>query len=208
MNETLTGYWIETASGRKFDLAEPDATQVCIEDIAHALSMICRYSGHCGEFYSVAQHCVHMAEHFRDPQAAKAALLHDAGEAYYGDIARPMKLLLGNFAQEYKAIRDKIDLLIERTFDVHHHAAQVKAADNFLMRWEARWLMPSRGEGWTFGPMPSVPTIEQWTALRPWRPDFARERFMLLFDTIELDLADGLNELGRWQLAQGIIPCF
>lgn len=66
---------------------------VCIEDIAHALSMKCRYSGHTAEFYSVAQHCVVAADVMCQsiPHLALTMLLHDAAEAYIPDFPRPVK---------------------------------------------------------------------------------------------------------------------
>ncbi len=207
--EPKSGYWIETATGRKFDLAEPDASHVCIEDITHSLSMICRYSGHCRDFYSVAQHSVHMAERFRDPHAAMAALLHDAGEAYYGDIARPMKQLLGVFEHEYKAIRNKIDGLIENVFDVQNHVSQIKQADAFLMQWEARWLMKSKGEGWTFGPLPASLRIEDWPSLNAWNSFSSESQFLRLHQVL-CECLDSASDgpLLAWQKRNGITPCF
>ena len=64
----------------KFNLLDPRAEDVSIEDIAHALTNLCRYNGHCRPFYSVAEHCVHVADLCR-PELHYAALLHDAAEA-------------------------------------------------------------------------------------------------------------------------------
>src|SRR5690606_2723306 len=82
--------WIVTRSGRKFDLANPTADMVDTADLAHSLSMQCRFNGHTSSFYSVAQHCLLVAELV--PEEHKlAALLHDATEAYVGDLVRPLK---------------------------------------------------------------------------------------------------------------------
>lgn len=104
---------VSTVSGRRVDLLNPVEADIDIHDIAHGLSNICRYGGQTNCFYSVAQHSVALSvvaptlEHYRDPnltdwqltQIAKAALLHDAAEAYTGDIKTPVKELLPDFAE-------------------------------------------------------------------------------------------------------------
>lgn len=90
------GPWIQTFTGRKFFPAAPSPDDVHIEDIAHALSMLCRYGGHCRQFYSVAEHSLH-ASFFVPPADALWALLHDASEAYLVDVPRPVKPLLGGY---------------------------------------------------------------------------------------------------------------
>ena len=86
--------WIQTYSGKRFELDEeinPDT--IDIEDIAHALSQICRFGGHTRQFYSVAEHSVRVAHLLVDQGRAVQlqGLLHDAAEAYLGDIVRPLK---------------------------------------------------------------------------------------------------------------------
>ena len=89
--------WIQTFTGKKFFPLEPRYEDICIEDIAHSLSMQCRFIGHSKEFYSVAQHCNAMVQcwfpHPAQRELAKYALLHDAGEAYLSDIPKPLKYL-------------------------------------------------------------------------------------------------------------------
>ncbi len=96
---------IQTHSGIAFDLLNPTPDMIDIGDIAHALSNVCRFGGHCREFYSVAQHSVHVAQwayeataedySYIDPSMASEValwgLLHDAPEAYIGDMVRPLK---------------------------------------------------------------------------------------------------------------------
>lgn len=84
------GDWMGLASGRRFWPLDPRPDDVEIGDIAHALSHICRYGGHARRFYSVAEHSL-IVSHFVPPWLALAALLHDAAEAYLGDIVRPLK---------------------------------------------------------------------------------------------------------------------
>jgi hypothetical protein len=85
-------------SGNYVDLLVPDYEQIEAEDIAHHLSMLCRYGGGVRRFYSVAEHCclVHdlLAWQGQDPEIVKAGLLHDAAEAYLGDIIAPLKYTL------------------------------------------------------------------------------------------------------------------
>lgn len=98
----MTNPWIQTYTGKAFDLLDPQPEQVDILDIAHALSNICRFTGHCRAFYSVAQHSCLVArivvdlwrrEHGYDcpEEVALVALLHDAPEAYIGDVSTPLK---------------------------------------------------------------------------------------------------------------------
>ncbi len=89
--------WIQTFTGKKFFPLEPNIEDICIEDIAHSLSMQCRFAGHSKTHYSVAQHSIAMVNGwFNGPEnkeLAKYALLHDASEAYLTDIPRPLKHL-------------------------------------------------------------------------------------------------------------------
>lgn len=82
--------WILTRSGRKFDLARPTADMVDPADIAHSLSMQCRFNGHTSRYYSVAQHSYLVAD-LVPAEDQLAGLLHDATEAYVGDLVRPLK---------------------------------------------------------------------------------------------------------------------
>jgi hypothetical protein len=88
--------WFQTFTGRRFPINHPKPELVDIVDIAHALAHICRYGGHCRRFYSVAEHSVMIATYARDVEhrskaQVRHALLHDAAEAYTGDIKRPVK---------------------------------------------------------------------------------------------------------------------
>lgn len=88
--------WIQTYTGRQFHVMEPRAQEVHREDIAHALSLLCRFNGHVDRFYSVAEHCF-ILSHVVSPKAALWALLHDAAEAYVGDMTRPLKQQMQSF---------------------------------------------------------------------------------------------------------------
>lgn len=94
---------ITTYSGKFFDITHPDPASICIEDIAHALSLICRGNGHVMTFYSVGQHCLQCAKEAMACQLPSrlvlAALLHDATECYMSDVPRPMKQLMPIYRQ-------------------------------------------------------------------------------------------------------------
>lgn len=90
----------------------PQAKDIRIEDIAHALSLMCRANGHFPRFYSVGQHCIHCCEEAaargRSRREQLACLLHDASEAYLSDITRPVKRHLLNYKDIEKNLQDCI----------------------------------------------------------------------------------------------------
>src|SRR5688572_16807572 len=88
--------YLLTASGIRIDLLGPRPEDVTLPDVAHALARICRYTGHVrSAHYSVAQHSVYVSQHLRDQGHGlgiqRQGLLHDAHEAYTGDVASPIK---------------------------------------------------------------------------------------------------------------------
>lgn len=137
------GDWFQTYTGQKFWPLDPDAMSVSIEDIAHALSLICRYGGHCREFYCVAQHSV-IVRSLVSGKFARPALLHDAAEAYIGDMVRPLKR-----QPEMLAYRDAEDLILSAIrvrFNIspwlwEDAQAEVKKADNVALITEKRDLL-------------------------------------------------------------------
>jgi hypothetical protein len=82
--------WIQTFTGRQFHPLAPRVEDLDIYDIAHALALTSRYNGHTLSYYSVAEHSVLVSRHV-DPEYAREGLLHDAAEAYIGDMVRPLK---------------------------------------------------------------------------------------------------------------------
>lgn len=93
------GDWLQTYTGKTFHPMDPRVQDVDIRDIAHSLSMQCRYAGHCRRFYSVAEHSVLIARWLVGKQrdAALYGLLHDASEAYLVDVPRPVKPYLTGY---------------------------------------------------------------------------------------------------------------
>lgn len=172
---------IQTFTGLTFDLLNPDHRQVNPVDIAYSLAEIPRYNGHCREHYSVAEHCVLLHDYFAflprgRPESfdALAALIHDAPEAYTGDMTRPLK---NCFSQQFLAEWDRIEgrimnaiikaicgdvrsrMVDGRVYTLDVHAPHIKHADGrivcdeqtaFMWRTESHLDNPLRVEvrGW------------------------------------------------------------
>lgn len=133
-------------SGAWFDFGAPDSSSFTIEDIAHGLANICRYSGQCSDFYSVAEHSVLVSETAKGFEFE--ALLHDAAEAFIGDITRPLKQMLA----EYKKIEADVQRAILARFDVPSPLPpQVKQADLRVLAAEQKQIMPEGTDGWVRG---------------------------------------------------------
>jgi 5'-deoxynucleotidase YfbR-like HD superfamily hydrolase len=150
---------IKTFTGQYFDLARPNPDDIDIESIAHALSNICRFGGHCPQFYSVAEHCLHCAKlAYRDKQPIRtvmAILLHDAAEAYLGDIVKPLKVML----PKYQELESQVELAIERRFGVDFdiNAEAIKNYDRALLKAEKVYMWPDDAEKWAgFETIPKV----------------------------------------------------
>lgn len=138
------GFCIQTRNGHAFDPQIGKISSIDIDDIAHALSNLCRYSGHCRKFYSVAEHSVLVSRIIRamwpdDLNAIWAGLLHDATEAYVGDLTTPLKVMMPKFIE----IEDTIALDISKKFKISWNkrtADRVKIADLIALSTEARLL--------------------------------------------------------------------
>lgn len=162
--------WIQTFTGRRFWPLDPRAEDIRIEDIAHALSNICRFTGHTLKFYSVAQHSV-LVSRIVPPADALWGLLHDASEAYLTDIAKPVKESPA-FA-EYKLAEDKLARVVAEAFSLPWPMpASVKKADCVLLATERRDVMRSTDLAWN---VPAEPMLRRIT---PWTPEAAEQAFL------------------------------
>jgi len=168
------GNWQQTFTGRQFWPLDPRPEDVMIEDVAHALSMVCRFGGHCREFYSVAQHSVivsHAVERYAggrgNPAVQLWGLLHDAAEAYIGDIIRPIKPYLTGYAE----IESKIMEAVLQRFGLFETRPTmpgiVKICDDRACATEARDLMVSPPAMWWANgtaPEPFENVIYPWSS--------------------------------------------
>lgn len=144
VKDEYEGRWIETYTGKQFHILDPQQDEIDLYDIAHALSMQCRYTGHCESFYSVAEHS-YIISLMVPKEDALAALLHDASEAYLTDVASPVKPLLEN----YKAMEETIMRAIAEKFKFDYPLPEtVKRADRAQLKTEAKYLMASGGQTW------------------------------------------------------------
>jgi hypothetical protein len=142
------GNWSQTFTGVQFYPLDPRPEDIDIRDIAHALSQTCRYGGHTRVFYSVAEHCIHLAHAMRemgpDPAEALQALMHDAAEAYCQDLVRPIK----EQVQGYAAMEGRIERAIQERFGLRWagQSPGSKVLDNLILYDEGRALM--RDHSW------------------------------------------------------------
>jgi len=133
---------IVTVSGNRINFLTPDPEMVSIIDIAYGLSNICRFAGHTRQYYSVAQHSVNVSLLIR-PDLALEGLLHDAAEAYIGDVSSPLKQLL----PEYREIEARVECAIREKFGIKGPPApEVKTADLLALRSEHSRFMPQDPE--------------------------------------------------------------
>lgn len=183
--------FIFTSSGSKFHILNPTVDEIILEDIAHALSMICRYGGHLPNHYSVAQHSV-LGSYIVPKQYAMAMLFHDGSEAYIGDVVTPLKRLMFDV---YKPIEDKIQNIIAEAFgfEVSEECEkEIKKADNILLATEVRDLVPAKK---VFSQLSYEPLIVPILDL--WNKDLAKQRFIDRYLELENDKKKGFlyNEL-------------
>lgn len=167
------GDWMQTRSGAMYWPVDPRPEDVDINDIAHALSMLCRFGGHTARFYSVAEHSVHVSNTV-PPEYALQGLMHDATEAYVIDVPRPLKSWLSNYeeieADNWTAIAMRFNI----PFKLH---PSVKRADNTVLLAERNVLLetPPMPWEWAVGLTPAPVKIECWD------PVTAKRKFLERF---------------------------
>lgn len=177
---------ILTYSGKYVTPLDLQPWQVDITDIAHALSMQCRFSGHVSEFYSVAQHSVLVAQYLANRGASydvmRLGLLHDAAEAYLQDMARPLKEN-SELGEAYRQAEQQAFNAIAAAFDLYYlDHPDVKEADLALLALERANLMPGNGE-WGLLVGVSLPNDINF---EPWPPFIAKSRFLEAFGDLFL----------------------
>ncbi len=171
------GHTIATGSGKYFDYKDPKPSQLDIKDIAQSLSNICRFNGHCS-FYSVAEHSVHCAtlaiKTGLPDQDIYAVLMHDAQEAYTGDMCKPLK----NIMPEYAELEDRIEKVVQKHFKINNdRPALVKTFDLQMLKAEKAHLFPKDKENW----FAFEDVAEVSITIGCWNPDEAAIRFLQLY---------------------------
>ncbi len=165
--------YVSTFLGNRFYFCDPRIDDVHIEDIAHGLAFQCRFNGQTRAFYSVAQHSLLVAS-LVPSRLRLAALLHDAAEAYLGDMVKPLKQCFPAFS----AMEAKVMAIIGKRFGVDTFtAAAIKRADLIALATEKRDLMPNSTEPW-----PSLRGLQPTpTRIVPMAPVEANEGFLEMY---------------------------
>ena len=168
-------HWLMTRSGRKFVLNAPSESMVRWDDIGEALAKMCRFNGHCRGFYSVAQHSILVADALY-AEYRIYGLLHDAHEAYIGDIISPVKKSIGMSRQSHlDAMQDAIDKCIYAAVKIpppdETLAQRIRVADMRALATEWRDLIDHDGqplfEDEDLRPFKApIATLSSWQAAR------------------------------------------
>lgn len=175
------GDWMQTYSGRQFWPIDPRPDEVHIDDIAHALSNLCRYGGHVLDFYSVAEHSCHLHD-AADPEHKAWALLHDASEAFIADIIRPLKPSL----KEYHAFELRVMGAICQRFGLSPGMpTEVNILDNRILADEAAQAMSAPPKPWAYNVEPLGITLGFWP------PSKAKREFLTRFNALNLGGGNG-----------------
>ena len=168
------GDWICTFTGLQVYPLDPRPEEIVIEDIAHALSMQCRFGGHIHFFYSVAQHSIELTR--RAPDDLKLeALMHDSAETYLIDIPRPIKKFLPN----YKEFEDKLLKVISEKFKFQYPFPEaIHELDDIAVKTEGmQFMIPGATDSWKYV------TKTYWKEeLDPWGPYTAETIFLEYFE--------------------------
>lgn len=168
------GDWIQTATGRQFWPIDPRPEDIDLYDIAHALARLCRYGGHCTQFYSVAEHSVLLASKVA-PENRLWALLHDASEAYLVDVPRPLKPFLAG----YREAEDRIMRAVCDHFGlVGEMPDEVKALDTRILTDERQQNMVAAPQPWSTDAEPIGVTVCCW------EPHIAQREWLSAFNEV------------------------
>lgn len=142
---------ITTYTGKHFDITNMDPAAIGIEDIAHALSLICRGNGHVRTFYSVGQHCLQCAYETEarggSARLIVAALLHDSTECYMSDVPRPLKAVMPGYSETETAL---LNLIYEKYLGsslTDEETAYLKGIDNDFLWYALTYLLDDRPDG-------------------------------------------------------------
>jgi uncharacterized protein len=169
------GPYLQTVSGRWVNPFDPDPEQLDAGDIARALGNQCRFGGHSRAFYSVAQHAVIVSllveERSGDTEDAFAGLMHDATEAYLGDMPHPIKHRSA-LGATFRAAEAHLEAVIRERFRIKADVPEIKLVDRALLATERRAFS---AEKWRWPELGGVEPLD--LELTAWSPDEAAEAF-------------------------------
>ncbi len=170
----MTKPYMLTASGKHFNLLDPKPEQVDHNDIFAAISKLCRFTGHCRTIYTVGKHSLVVM--LLVPQEFRLeALMHDADEAYTGDVGTPMKVALGMIdAGAFEHFSHRIKAVVRGEFGLPEKLhPTVKQADILALALEKSWYMPKDYEAWAVLDGVELPRVSLAIQVIRFLPQFA-----------------------------------
>jgi 5'-deoxynucleotidase YfbR-like HD superfamily hydrolase len=171
---------IALLSGGMFNYNKPEESDVTIEDIASALSNVCRFSGHLPRFYSVAQHLVNTSR-IVHPDHSFTALMHDTAEAFTNDLPTPLKFALPIF----KELETKIEGAMSKRFGFQFpYPPEVKLADTQMLLLEKNYVKEDSHE-WEYYKDVKFEHLRDKVDLESWQPRRAKREFMERFNELQ-----------------------
>src|SRR5918995_7449707 len=177
------GPYLQTVSGRWVNPFDPDPDQLDPDDIARALANQCRFGGHCRAFYSVAQHSVIVSMLVEagggDAEDCFAALMHDATEAYLGDMPHPIKHR-SPLGAAFKEAEAGLEAVLRARFSIKADVPEIKRIDRALLATERRSVS---GESWEWPELEGVEALD--IELVAWTPDDAERAFTARFQALQ-----------------------
>jgi hypothetical protein len=177
------GEWFLSVKGRQLYPQAMRQEDVDPEEIAHALSNICRFNGHCRAFYSVAQHSALVAS-VLPPELAFVGLMHDATEAYCGDMIRPIKRAM----PAYGEMEDQIWTVIAARFGLPEVLPpEVKEADTRMLQTERRDLLAPHTWAWMEDQVADNTALPYDFTIRPEGPAQARYAWLAYYQILYRD---------------------
>lgn len=200
----LVGPWVQTYSGKKWDLLMPHIEDVDWYDVAHSLAHINRYTGHAKVAYSVGQHSCHVHDIVRDKGGSAdqklAALLHDAPESVTGDMSTPMKqamqIICPDAREAFRFITDRAEHVLFTAAGLSYPVTSntkllVKDADVLALVTEKSRHMNPSPEPWG---EPFDSTVPLKTKLRPWKPEKTINEFLSRLWTLTAYRGDEVSD--------------
>jgi 5'-deoxynucleotidase YfbR-like HD superfamily hydrolase len=179
MTAVLEDQWIGLLSGAQFNYNKPEESDVTLEDLASALSNICRFAGHLPCFYSVAQHLVNTSRLVPD-DIAFDALMHDTAEAFTNDLPTPLKWALPIF----KELETKIESAMATRFGfTFPYPPEVKVADKQMLILEKLYIKQDN-RVWPEYEGIEVDHLVHLVDLKPWQPIRAKREFLERFEEL------------------------